>query len=177
MGSGRKSASMVSAAGRIPVIAAPRPRPEMAASEVGESMARSGPNSSTRPERTLNGCPASATSSPMRKTVGSRRNSSASASLTACDIVSSRVPVATALGEDIFDHLARVGIRRVERVRDGFGDFELDSTAKLGDCRIVADPTGEQVDRIALGDPELLLLLLSVIRAVDVTDVMSVVAV
>jgi hypothetical protein len=41
---------------RIPVIAAPRPRPEMPASEMGESMTRSVPNSSTSPERTLNGC-------------------------------------------------------------------------------------------------------------------------
>src|SRR6266581_8716066 len=173
----RKSPNMMSTTGRIPVIAAPRPRPEMPASEMGESMTRSQPNSSTRPERTLNGCPASATSSPMRNTVESRRNSSASASLTACDSVSSRVPVTTTLGEDILGHLARVGVRRIERVRNGFGDLRLDASTKLGDRRVVADPTGEQVDRVALGHPELLLLLLSVVRAVDVTDVMPVVAV
>src|SRR5579864_3424169 len=173
----RKSPNMMSTMGRIPVIAAPRPRPEMPASEIGESMTRSGPNSSTRPESTLNGWPASATSSPMRNTVGSRRNSSASASLTACDIVNSREPITTALGEDIFGHLARVGVRRVERVRNGFGDLELNPTAKLGDCRVVADPGREQVDRIALGHPQLLLFFPSVVRAVDVADVMPVVPV
>src|SRR5439155_4177935 len=99
------------------------------------------------------------TSSPMRNTVGSRRSSSASASLTACDIVSSRVPVTTALGEDIFAYLARFGVRRVERIRDGIGDLGFDSPAKLGDCRVVADTTGDKVDRIALAHPELLLFL------------------
>src|SRR5438552_5461671 len=113
----------------------------------------------------------------MRNTVGSRRSSSASASLTACDIVSSRMPVTTALGEDIFAHLARVGVRRVERIRNGIGDLGLDSPAKLGNCCVVADTTGEKVDRIALARPELLLFLLPVVRTVDVTDVMPVVAV
>ena len=74
---------MMSTTGRIPVIAAPSPIPVMPASEMGESSTRSGPNSSTSPDVTLNGVPASATSSPMRKTAGSRRSSSASASLTA----------------------------------------------------------------------------------------------
>src|SRR5262245_54106145 len=53
-------------------------------------MMRSVPNSCTRPTRVLKGCPASATSSPMRKTRGSRRMSSAMASLTASPYVSSR---------------------------------------------------------------------------------------
>src|SRR4029453_5421634 len=53
-------------------------------------MMRSVPNSCTRPTRVLKGCPASATSSPMRKTRGSRRISSAMASLTASPYVSSR---------------------------------------------------------------------------------------
>src|SRR6266496_1471628 len=173
----RKSPNMMSTTGRIPVIAAPRPRPAMPASEMGESTTRSAPNSSTRPERTLNGWPASATSSPMRNTVGSRRSSSDSASLTACEIVSSRIPPRTALGKDIFGHLARFGVRRGERVRNGIGDLCLDSLAKLGDRRVVADPTSKKVDRIALGHPALLLFLLSVVRTVDVTDVMPVVAV
>jgi hypothetical protein len=60
-------------------------------SEIGVSITRSGPNSSTRPDSTLNGVPASATSSPIRKIVGSRRISSAIASLTALDRVISRV--------------------------------------------------------------------------------------
>src|SRR6478736_4858539 len=155
----RKSPNMMSTTGRIPVIAAPRPRPEMPASEIGESITRSGPNSSTSPERTLNGCPASATSSPMRNTVGSRRSSSASASFTACDMVSSRVPLATVLGEDIFCHLARVGIRRVERMFDGGRHLVLDARAQLGHRFVVADAGDESVDRIALGHPQLFLLL------------------
>src|SRR5437867_4828452 len=51
------------------------------------------PNSCTRPTRVLNGCPASATSSPMRNTRGSRRISSAMASRTASPYVSSRSPM------------------------------------------------------------------------------------
>ena len=87
----RKSPNMMSTTGRIPVIAAPRPTPVIPGSEIGESITRSGPNSSTRPDSTLNGVPASATSSPMTNTVGSRRSSSRSASFTACDCVISRV--------------------------------------------------------------------------------------
>src|SRR6185436_9886872 len=56
-------------------------------------MTRLVPNSSTSPTRVLNGCPASATSSPMRNTVGSRRISSAIASRTASPYVSSRSPM------------------------------------------------------------------------------------
>src|SRR5206468_1399404 len=48
------------------------------------------PNSCTSPVSVLKGCPASATSSPMRNTRGSRRISSAIASLTASPYVSSR---------------------------------------------------------------------------------------
>src|SRR5919198_407034 len=92
MTSVRKSPNMMSTTGRMPVMAAPSPIPVMPASEIGESSTRSGPNSSTSPEVTLNGVPASAMSSPIRKTVGSRRSSSASASLTACAREISRVP-------------------------------------------------------------------------------------
>ncbi len=87
-----KSPNMMSTTGRMPVIAAPSPIPVMPASEIGESSTRSGPNSSTRPESTLNGVPASATSSPSTNTVESRRSSSASASFTACASEISRVP-------------------------------------------------------------------------------------
>ena len=59
---------MMSTTGRSPVIAAPTPRPVIPASEIGESSTRSGPNSSTRPASTLNGVPASATSSPRMNT-------------------------------------------------------------------------------------------------------------
>ena len=87
----RKSPNMMSTTGRMPVIAAPTASPVMPASEIGESITRSGPNSATRPDSTLNGVPASATSSPITNTRSSRRSSSASASLTAWPNVSSRV--------------------------------------------------------------------------------------
>src|SRR5712691_3340677 len=58
-------------------------------------MIRSVPNSCTSPTSVLNGCPASATSSPMRNTRGSRRISSAIASFTASPYVSSRTAVST----------------------------------------------------------------------------------
>ena len=51
--------------------------------EIGESITRWVPNSSTKPSNTLKGVPASATSSPMIKTRLSRRISSAMASLIA----------------------------------------------------------------------------------------------
>src|SRR5579885_569023 len=86
-----KSPNIISTTGRIPVIAPPTPRPVMPASEIGESITRPGPNSSTNPASTLNGVPASATSSPIMNTVGSRRISSASASRMACASVISRV--------------------------------------------------------------------------------------
>src|ERR671930_2177548 len=75
-------------------------------------MTRSVPNSCTSPVSVLKGCPASATSSPMRNTRGSRRISSAIASRTASPYVSSRT---TTSGVDIVVHLARVGVRRGER--------------------------------------------------------------
>src|SRR3972149_3286801 len=56
-------------------------------------MTRSVPNSCTRPTSVLNGWPASATSSPIRNTRGSRRISSAIASFTASPYVSSRSPM------------------------------------------------------------------------------------
>ncbi len=40
---------MISATGRIPVMAAPIARPRMACSEIGVSQIRSGPNSSNSP--------------------------------------------------------------------------------------------------------------------------------
>src|SRR5882724_2721479 len=54
---------------------------------------RSVPNSCTSPTSVLNGWPASATSSPIRNTRGSRRISSAIASFTASPYVSSRSPM------------------------------------------------------------------------------------
>src|SRR5215470_18692238 len=99
---------------------------------MGVSMIRWVPNSCTSPVSVLNGCPASATSSPMRKTRGSRRISSAIASLTASPYVSSRslMPVSCALvslvddpvgpGQERRRHLQPdpAGRRRVDGQRD-----------------------------------------------------------
>ena len=52
-----KSPNMMSTTGRKPVMAAPTARPVKPASEIGVSMTRSLPNSSTRPFTTLNGVP------------------------------------------------------------------------------------------------------------------------
>src|SRR5712691_7435185 len=170
----RKSPNMMSTTGRSPVIAAPTPRPVMPGSEMGVSRTRSGPNSSTRPERTLNGVPASATSSPMTNTVGSRRSSSASASLTARANVSS--------GIHVLRHLARVGERRVECEREPGLDLRtglVGDPLQVGRRRelVLPEPRPQDREWVALAPPELLLLLRPVIRPVDVADVMAVVAV
>src|SRR5881394_646057 len=176
MTSVRKSPNMMSTTGRSPVIAAPTPRPVIPASEIGESTIRPVPNSSTSPARTLNGVPASATSSPITKTVGSRRISSRNASFTAWERVSSRVPTARST-VDMVRHLARVRERRVERVRHGVVHLGLDALADAVDLGVVAEPRREQRDRIALGPPAFLLVLRAVVGAVDVTDVMALIAV
>src|SRR3954454_16371103 len=171
-----KSPNMMSTTGRIPVIAAPSARPVMPGSEIGESTTRSVPNSSTSPARTLNGVPASATSSPITKTVGSRRISSRNASFTAWESVSSRVPTARST-VDMVRHLARVRVRRVERERDGVVHLGLDALADALHLGIVAAPRREQRDRVALRPPALLLVLRAVVGAVDVADVMALIPV
>src|SRR5919199_3231830 len=60
----------------MPISAAPHAAPTIAASEMGVSMTRPSPNSSSRPSVTLNAPPYTPTSSPMRKTEGSRSISS-----------------------------------------------------------------------------------------------------
>src|SRR2546430_2488835 len=158
-----KSPNMMSTIGRMPVIAAPTPMPEKPGSEIGVSRMRSGPNSSTRPFRTPKVVPASATPSPMRKTVGSRRSSSAIASLIASPNVSSRTAVAVAVsGIDVLVDLVRIRIRRVDREIDG-GVHLLDEIGlnrveprAIGDA-VRHQPLAVQRDRIACGDPLLLL--------------------
>src|SRR3954471_20550915 len=171
MTSVRKSPNIRSTTGRSPVIAAPTPSPMKPGSEIGVSTTRVVPNSSTRPASTLNGVPTSATSSPMMKTVGSRRISSTSAALTACAKVSS--------GIDVLRHLRRIRVRRVER--------ELHARLDLG-ARLVGDPyevvgrgellllepASEDRERVALVAPQRLLVLRAVVRAIDVADVMPV---
>src|SRR3954447_21987422 len=174
MTSVRKSPNIRSTTGRNPVIAAPTPKPVKPGSEIGVSTTRVVPNSSTRPASTLNGVPASATSSPMTKTVGSRRISSAMAALTACANVSS--------GIEILRHLRRIRVRRVERELHA----RLDLRARhVGDAHevvgrrelLLLEPTPEDRERVALVAPQSLLVLRAVVDAVDVADVMPVVAV
>src|SRR2546428_11347397 len=96
-----KSPNIMSTIGRSPVIAAPTATPVKPASEMGVSITRSVPNSSTSPDNTLKGVPASVTSSPRMHTRESRRISSASASRTVCAKLNSR---AAASGIDILLH-------------------------------------------------------------------------
>jgi hypothetical protein len=74
---------MISATGRNPVMAAPATSPTIACSEMGVSRTRRGPNRSSRPAVALNVPPAAATSSPIRKTDGSRSISWAIPAVTA----------------------------------------------------------------------------------------------
>src|SRR5207302_5836795 len=174
-----KSPNMMSTIGRIPVIAAPSPMPVMPASEIGESRIRSAPNSSTRPESTLKGVPASATSSPIRKTDGSRRSSSPIASLTAWERVNRRVAGSTivTLGEDMLVHLARIGIGRRKREPDAGLHLLLGLASDflqrpLGHA-LLRQPARKQCERIAPLAPLRLLLPRAVVAAIDVADVMS----
>src|SRR3970040_911358 len=145
---------------------------------MGVSMIRSVPNSCTSPTSVLNGWPASATSSPIRKTRGSRRISSAIASLTASPYVSSRTVVS---GIDILVHLARIGVRRGQRVLHAAVGFRLHvGVDPLEDARIgeplPREPPCQGLERVAPGHP-LPLFLARAVLAVDVADVVAVVAV
>src|ERR1700730_15270637 len=174
-----KSPNMMSTTGRIPVIAAPTASPVKPASEIGVSSTRSLPNSSSSPERTLKGVPASATSSPRMQTVGSRRISSASASRIACANVSSRSPFS---GIHVLCHFIDGRIRR----RHGEVDRLLHLGLKLSLHSIkrrrigkplLNQPLPEIRDRIPLRLPKLFFLLGTVIFAIDVAYVMSVITI
>src|SRR5579872_1216482 len=172
----RKSPNMMSTTGRNPVMAAPTPTPVNPASEIGVSSTRSGPNSSTSPDSTLNGVPASATSSPKMHTRESRRISSASASRTACANVSSRS------GINVLLHLIDAGIgRRNGELYSGFhlracfsGDLFKSGCVGLS---LRQQPVCVQLDGIAFGLPVLLFLFRAVVFAIDVAHVMPTVAV
>src|SRR5437879_4766536 len=172
----RKSPNMMSTTGRMPVMAAPTATPVKPASEMGVSTTRSEPNSSTSPDKTLNGVPASATSSPKMHTCESRRISSASASRTACANVSSRS------GIHILLHLIHAGIGRGDsELRGGLhlsADFRCNSIQRRSvGVALIKQPFRMQPDGIALGLPVLLLLFRAIVFAVDVADVVSAVAV
>ena len=74
---------MISATGRIPVMAAPMAAPTIACSLMGVSQTRSGPNSANSPAAVLNTPSAAPMSSPRQTTVSSRRISWAMPAATA----------------------------------------------------------------------------------------------
>src|SRR6266436_545076 len=175
----RKSPNIISTTGRKPVIAAPTPIPVKPASEIGVSITRSAPNSSTRPDNTLNGVPASATSSPKMHTRESRRISSASASRTACANVSSRLATS---GINVLVNLVYSRIRRGNRkfhrrfhLRPHFflDLLELSLIQKL----LLDQPLRKVLDRVPLRLPFELFFFRTVIFAVDVPHVVSRVAI
>src|SRR5271165_610643 len=179
-----KSPNMMSTTGRSPVMAAPTASPVNPASEIGVSRTRSLPNSSTRPERTLNGVPASATSSPMMQTCGSRRISSASASRTACPKVSSRGVVSdiAASGIDVLLHFVDRGIRRGNREFHRFVHLSGQLGLNLTELRRVGELLLDQevreiLNRVALRLPGLFFLLRAVVLAVNIADVVAGVAI
>src|SRR6266436_6302053 len=147
----------MSTTGRNPVIAAPTPIPVKPASEIGVSITRSAPNSSTRPDNTLNGVPASATSSPRMHTRESRRISSARASLMASPKVSSRTFVSVSGIHVLIDfNRIRVGCgqRGFDRSVHAGGQLRVDAIEqRLVGEMLLDQRTGENTDRIPLGDP------------------------
>src|SRR5579862_830785 len=164
----------MSTTGRNPVIAAPTPIPVNPASEIGVSSTRSDPNSSTSPDSTLNGVPASATSSPKMHTRASRRISSASASRTACANVNSRIAVS---GINVLVDLLNPRIRRGNRKLHGslhlFARLVLNLLQRARIRNLLpAQPLPHVLDGIPLRLPLLLFLLRPVIFPVDVANVM-----
>src|SRR5579864_2132352 len=170
-----KSPNMMSTTGRMPVIPAPTPMPVKPASEMGVSSTRSGPNSVTRPLKTLNAVPASATSSPITNTLGSRRISSASASRTASPNVNSRTATATS-GIHVLLHFVHVRIGRRHGGLHGFLDLGFHFRLNLVQRRLAGDVLrqdrlGGHLDRIALGLPGLLFLFRAIVFAADIAHV------
>src|ERR1700722_17371997 len=174
-----KSPNMMSTTGRKPVIAAPTPTPVNPASEIGVSTTREVPNSSTRPDKTLNGVPASATSSPMMNTRESRRISSASASRTASAKVISRTAVS---GIHVLVDLLHAGIRCGDGELHGVIHFSFEFGVNGTERRSIRvifgfEPIGKIPDRVVLAEPLLLFFFCTVIFAVYVADVMAAIVV
>src|SRR5947207_14245599 len=170
---------MMSTTGRNPVYSAQTPMPVNPASEIAVSITRSAPNSSTRPDNTLNGVPASATSSPKMHTRESRRISSASASRTACANVSSLVATS---GINVLIHLVyrrvRRGNRKLHRRLHFRPHFFLD-LLELSLVRkfLLNQPLREVLDGVPFRLPFLLFLFRTVIFAVVSPHVVSRVAI
>src|SRR5579864_9559584 len=142
---------MISTTGRSPVIAAPTPMPVNPGSEIGVSMTRDFPNSSTIPDNTLNGVPASATSSPMMNTVASRRISSDSASRTASAIVNSRTATS---GINVLPDLVHGGIRGLQGEGNCGVDFRFGLRLDFIELGLLDDfflqqPAAQHFDRVA----------------------------
>src|SRR5579863_10339306 len=176
-----KSPNMMSTTGRNPVIAAPTPMPVKPGSEIGVLITRSLPNSSARPVSTLNAVPASATSSPITTTSGSRRISSASASFTAWPSVNSRTCVSVS-GIHVLCHFTHDWIRSLDgkihsrlhlRFDVGFDAVEL---GLIGEA-FADHPFRQTLDGIARLLPLFLFFLGAVVIALDVADVMAAVAI
>src|SRR6516162_3850690 len=108
---------------------------------MGVSMIRCVPNSCTSPVSVLNGWPASATSSPMRNTRGSRRISSAIASRTASPYVSSRTATS---GVDMLVHLARLRVGRGQRVLHAAVDLCLHVGEDTLEGALIHEPVGRE---------------------------------
>src|SRR5262249_26337025 len=137
------------------------------------------PNSSTRPESTLKGVPASATSSPMMQTFGSRRISSLSASRTAWAKVNSRSATS---GIDVLFHLIGSWIwslhcefHRFVHLSDQFS-FDLLQLILLSDF-VRRHPVRQILNRISFCLPALFFGLSPVIFAIDVDDMVTAVPV
>src|SRR5215469_5831334 len=170
-----KSPNIMSTTGRMPVIAAPTANPVNPASEIGVSTTRSLPNSSTSPDNTLKGVPASATSSPRMQTRVSRRISSASASRIASANVISRT---AASGIHVLPHFIQFGIRSCNRKLHRLLHFSFDLRMKSGkEIRVSMilfhQPIPQVFDGVAFRDPLLLFFFRTVVFAVDVANVMA----
>src|SRR5438128_2620667 len=176
-----KSPNMMSTTGRMPVMAPPTPSPVIPASEIGESITRAGPNSSTRPESTLKTVPASATSSPIMNTRGSRRISSANASRIAWPSVISRIcrllpdaeRIDGVLSIDILIDLARFWERSTECELDSCCNFGTHSSLHLFESfrighMLLDQPRAEELQWVTLGHPLLFFLFRAVVRALNV---------
>src|SRR4029077_7526469 len=170
-----KSPNMMSTTGRIPVIAAPTAKPVNPASEIGVSTTRSLPNSSTSPDKTLKGVPASATSSPRIHTRESRRISSASASRIASANVISRC---AASGIHVLLHFIQLWIGRSNCELDRLLHLHFDFGMKLVEERLVGivlfqQPVAQVLDGVALRGPLLFFFFRAVIFAVDIAHVVA----
>src|SRR5258706_11028031 len=170
---------MMSTTGRIPVIAAPTATPVNPASEIGVSMTRDFPNSSTSPDKSLNEVPASATSSPIRHTVGSRRISSANASRTASPSDNSRTATS---GINVLLHFVQARILSFDRKFDRRINLNLGSRLNFIEFRFVreflpGEPIGKNFDGIAFSHPALFFGLGAIIFAVHVADMMALIPV